>query len=203
MTKNKKNIQSVTNQFGATLREVQQVSRSLDDLLSNKRSSTYNNKLNADMGTVAYLRYWQFDERSICDILSHYRSRGRDETTINQIVRETTLTDISPICSSIGCALIESSKNNDGRPKVGVETLREIQLVFNFLGNKTTTSKIVESGFPEGNAKKKSVKRRVQRGLNILEQAGYVSHKEVGQLYIWYNEELSSLCLPEYRKKTL
>jgi len=198
MTQHQKDVESVTNQFGATLSEIMQVSSSLHDLLSDELRSHNDGRLKEDMATIAKLRYWRFNEDDICDILMHYRSRGRDKKAIGRIVQKTTLTEINSIPSPLGRALTDSSKDNNGRPKVGVNTLREIQIVFNILGETATVSKIIDSGFPKGNSKEGSAKRRVQRGLKILEQAGYVSRKEVGQLYIWYNEELSSLSLPEY-----
>jgi len=201
MTQNQKDVKSITNQFGVRLQEVRQASQSLHDLLSDTSSPMYNSRLNGDRKTIAKLRYWRFNEHAICNILRHYRSRGRNKEAIHSLVQETALTEINPISASLGRALIESSKDNDGRPKTGVDTIRDIQDVFGILGEKTTTSEIIDSGFPKGGAETKSAKRRVQRGLNILEQAGYVSHKEVGQLYIWYDEGLSSLSLPEYSQE--
>lgn len=65
------------------------------------------------------------------------------------------------------------------------------------LGEQVTASQIVESGFPKGAATQSdSIKRRVTRGLRLLERAGYVSHTEVGQLYVWHDEQLESLSLP-------
>lgn len=189
--------ESLTNEFGASLAEIRQTSPALRNLLSESVPASYGNEQEADQAAVAYLRYWRFSEKDICEIIQQYRRRQRDEDSISELVQETTLTEVDPVEYSLGAALIESAKRNDGRPEVGVATLQEIQAVFGIIGDKSTSRKIAETGFSKRDATDiSSVKRRVERGLQILERAGYVSHKEVGQLYVWYDEGLSSLSLP-------
>jgi hypothetical protein len=189
--------ESLTNEFGATLEDVKQASPALRDLLSESSPDDYNTGEEADKAAVAKLRYWRFTDEDICKSLAKYPARQRDSTSIRELVRGTTLRGIDPIPASLGTALIESAKRNNGRPEVGVATLQEIQSVFDILGGQSTARTIAESGFPQGNDTNiDSVKRRVERGLRVLERAGYVSHKEVGQLYVWYDEGLSSLSLP-------
>lgn len=189
--------ESLINEFDATLAEVEQVSHKLRNLLSESVPRNYSNEVEADKATVAYLRYWRFTEQDISKILKQHRARQRDSDSIHELVKETTLTEVDPVSRSLGAALIETAKRNDGRPKAGVATLQEIQAVFGIIGDKSTARKIAETGFSERDATDiRSVKRRVQRGLQILERAGYVSHKEKGQLYVWYDEGLSSLSLP-------
>jgi hypothetical protein len=189
--------ESFTNEFGAALAEVKQASPTLRDLLSESIPAEYDSEIQADRATIANLRYWCFDEENIIEILKQYRPTQRNAEFILDLVQNTTLTEIDSICPSLGTALIKSGKQNDGRPKAGVATLRDIKLAFQILGEQTTASQIVESGFPEGDATQtRSVKKRVTRGLKLLERAGYVSHDEVGQLYVWYDEGISSLSLP-------
>ncbi len=189
--------ESFTNEFGAALRKVMQASPTLRDLLSESIPTEYDSEIQADRATIANLRYWCFGEETIIEILKQYRPNQRDDEFVRDLVQNTTLTKTDSIGPSLGTALIESGKQNDGRPKAGVATLRDIQLAFQILGEQTTASQIVESGFPKGNAtQKRSIKKRVTRGLKLLERAGYVSHKEVGQLYVWYDEGISSLSLP-------
>lgn len=189
--------ESLTNEFDATLAEVEQVSPTLRDLLSESVPGNYSSAVEADKATVAKSRYWRFTEEDICEILKQHRARQRDSDSIHELVQDTTLTEVDPVSHSLGSALIESAKRNDGRPSAGVATLQEIQAVFGIIGDKSTARDIAETGFPERDATDiNSIKRRVERGLQILERAGYVSHEEVGQLYIWYDEGLSSLSLP-------
>ena len=189
--------ESLTNEFDATLTEIKQVSPVLRNLLSECVPDNYSSEMAADKATVAKSRYWRFTEEDICEILKQHRTRQRDGESIHELVQETTLTEVEPVPRSLGAALIESAKRNGGRPKAGVATLQEIQAVFGIIGDKSTARDIAETGFSERDTTDiSSVKRRVQRGLHILERAGYVSHKEVGQLYVWYDEGLSSLSLP-------
>lgn len=189
--------ESLTNEFDTTLTEIKQVSPALRNLFSESVPSNYSSEVEADKATVAKSRYWRFTEEDICEILKQHRARQRDSTSIHELVQETTLTEVDPVPCSLGVALIESAKRNDGRPKAGVATLQEIQAVFGITGDKSTARDIAETGFSERDTTDiNSVKRRVERGLHILERAGYVSYKEVGQLYVWYDEGLSSLSLP-------
>jgi hypothetical protein len=189
--------ESLTNEFDATLADVKQVSPKLRNLLSESVPGYYSSEVEADKATVAKSRYWRFTEEDICEILKQHRARQRDSDSIHELVQETTLTEVDPVPRSLGAALIESAKRNDGRPSAGVATLQEIQAVFGIIGDKSTARDIAETGFSErDDTDINSIKRRVERGLQILERAGYVSHKEVGQLYIWYDEGLSSLSLP-------
>jgi hypothetical protein len=189
--------ESFTNKFGATLAEVKQACPALRDLLSESVPDGYASEQEADRVAIAKLRYWRFNDEDIREILEQYRARERDSGSLRELVHQTILTEVDPVQDSLGTALIESGKQNDGRPEAGVATLREIQTVFEILGEEATARRIAESGCPEGNATNiDSVKKRVERGLHILERAGYVSHKEVGQLYVWYDMELSSLSLP-------
>jgi hypothetical protein len=191
--------ESLTNEFDATLAEIKQVSPALRNLLSECVPDNYSSEVEADKATVAKSRYWRFIEGDICEILKQHRARQRDSDSIHELIQETTLTEVDPVPRSLGSALIERAKRNNGRPEAGVATLREIQAVFDIIGDKSTAREIAETGFSERDATDiSSVKRRVQRGLQILERAGYVSHKEVGQLYVWYDEGLSSLSLPTH-----
>ena len=197
MAQSQDSDETFTNEFGATLAEVRQASLALHDLLTESIPPEYDSKVQADKATVANLRYWRFAEEDIREILQHYRPSQRDSEFFTELVQDTTLTKIDPVHSPLGIALIESSKRNGGRPEASVATLREIQEVFTILGEQATASQIVESGFPKGAAtQSSSIKRRVTRGLRLLERAGYVSHTEVGQLYVWHDEELESLSLP-------
>jgi hypothetical protein len=189
--------ESLTNEFNATLTEIKQVSPALRNLLSECVPDNYSSEVEADKATVAKSRYWRFTEEDICEIIKQHQARRRDSDAIHELVQETTITEVDPVPCSLGNALIESARRNDGRPKAGVATLQEIQAVFGIIGDKSTARDLAEKVFSERDATDvNSVKRRVERGLHILERAGYVSHKEVGQLYVWYDEGLSSLSLP-------
>lgn len=133
--------ESLTNEFGATLTEIQQASPALRNLLSESVPANYGNEQEADKAAVAYLRYWRFNERDICEIIQQYRPRQRDDDPISELVLGTTLTEVDPVPCSLGTALIESGKQNNGRPKVGVATLQEIQDVFGILGEQSTARK--------------------------------------------------------------
>lgn len=190
---------SFTNKFDATLSEIRHTSMSIDELLSTTGSLHYESKATADMATVSKLLYWRFSEPATIEILQTYRQDAESETDYRQLVQKVTHTEIQPINPDLGRALIQSAKKHGGRPAAGVATLSEIQLSFELLGDNLTVTDIIDSDIVTwGDAKRKSVRRRINRGLTILKDAGFVSSARDGRSIKYYSEDIDALSFPSH-----
>lgn len=204
MTRPQEPDESFTNEFGAMLADVRQASISVDQLLSTTESLDYDSKTAADMATTSKLLYWRFSEVVVENILDAYRLESDSDVDFQELVSNTTHTRIHPIDPDLGRALIQSAKNHGGRPAAGVATLTEIQLSFELLGDCLTVTDIIDSDLVTwGNAKRKSVRRRINRGLTILIDAGFVSSTKEGRSVEYYNEGVTSLSLPSHSQSTI
>jgi hypothetical protein len=199
MTRTNDTDESFTNDFDATLGEIRNTSISIDELLSTTGSLHYESKVAADMATANKLLYWRFSEPATIEILETYRQDAESKTDYRQLVQKIAHTEVHPIDSDLGRAIIQSSKNLGGRPAAGVATLTEIQLSFELLGDCLTVTDIIESDVVTwGDAKRTSVRRRINRGLGILADAGYVSYTSNGRTNVYQNEGVTSLSFPEH-----
>jgi len=191
---------SVTNEWGASLREVRMVSRKLDRLLSTfNPGDDYESTSEADMATVSMLLIWGFSEDDIADIHRVCRARkkvqGREDYVRRTITR-TALTKTDPLDPDLGRALVESAKENGGRPTVHEATLLNVKISLQLLAGEATVSQLVEDGVVDWkDAKRTSVMKRVRRALKVLEDAEYVSQIQRGAT-LWRDEGLDSLTLP-------
>jgi hypothetical protein len=195
--------ETFTNEFDATLGEIRHTSISIDELLSTTESLHYESKAAADMATASKLLYWRFSEPATLEILETYRQDAETDANYRQHVQTIIHTEIQPINPDLGCALIQSAKNHGGRPAAGVATLSEIQLSFELLGDCLTVTDIIDSDIVTwGDAKRKSVRRRINRGLTILEDAGFVSSVKEGRSVKYYSEGTESLSFPSHSQST-
>jgi hypothetical protein len=203
MTRPQDPDESFTNEFGAMLADVRQASISIDQLLSTTESLDYDSKAAADMATTSKLLYWRFNEVVVEDILDVYRREPDSNIDFQDLVANTTHARVHPIDPDLGRTLIQSAKNHGGRPAAGVATLTEIQLSFELLGNCLTVTDIIDGDFVMwGDAKRKSVRRRINRGLTILIDAGFVSSTNEGRSIEYYDEGVTSLSLPSHSQST-
>lgn len=191
--------ETFTNAFDATLGEIRHTSTSIDELLSTTEPLHYESKVAADMATASKLLYWRFNEPATIEILETYRQDVDTDANYRQLVQTTTHTEIKPINPDLGRALIQSAKNHGGRPAAGVATLSEIQLSFELLGDSLTVTDIIDSDIVTwGDAKRKSVRRRINRGLTILEDAGFVSSAREGRFVVYYSNGVEALSFPSH-----
>jgi len=179
--------ESFNNEFGATLNEVREVSARLDRLLSKGEAFEYGTKKAADMGTASLLLYWRFTESVAIEIIREHRLRGEGDRDAENIVERTVHTRVQPVDFALGDALIQSAKRHGGRPAAGVATLTEIQTALGLIGDKVTVSEILESGAVtwDDGIQRASVEKRINRGLDILEDAGYVTSTRDGRTIVW------------------
>ena len=199
MTRTPDTDESFTNEFDATLGEIRHTSSSIDELLSTTESLNYESEVAADMAAASKLLYWRFSEPVIIEILESYRQEPESDTNYWDLVQKITQTEIRPVDPDLGDAIIESAKNHGGKPAAGVVTLSEIQLSFELLGDCLTVTDIVDSDIVTwDDAKRKSVRRRINRGLDILADAGYVSYTSKGRTNVYQNEGVTSLSFPEH-----
>lgn len=188
-----------TNEFGATLADVRQASSSIDQLLSTTAALNYDSKVAADMAAASKLLYWRFSKIVVEKILAAYRRESDSDEDFQELVANTTHTRIQPIDEDLGRAIIRSAKKHRGRPAAGVATLAEIQLAFELLGDALTVTDIIDSDIvSDQNAKRESVRRRINRGLDILEDAGYVSFTRDGRTIVWSSVGIESLSFPQH-----
>lgn len=191
--------EAFTNEFDATLGEIRNTSMSIDELLSTTESLNYESKVAADMAAASKLLYWRFSELATTEILETYRQDMGSDTNYRQLVQKITHTEIHPIDPDLGRAIIQSAKDHGGRPAAGVATLTIIQLSFELLGNCLTVTDIIDSDIVTwGDAKRKSVRRRINRGLTILEDAGFVSSTREGRSIKYCSEGIESLSFPSH-----
>lgn len=190
---------SVTNEWGAELRDVRMASRKLDRLLSVfNPGNEYESTSEADQAAVSMLLIWRFDETDIVDILRACRSRKKmaREDYIWRTIHRTALTQRIPVDPELGPVLIESAKENRGIPKVGNATLFQVQNAFAYRKDATVAELADDDILDWGNAKRKSTMRRIRRALKVLKRAGYVSQEWRGEV-IWQPDGLDELTLQE------
>lgn len=191
---------SVTNEWGVSLREVRIVSGKLDKLLAVfNPGDDYESTSEADMATVSMLLIWGFSENDIANVLRAYRARKKiqmREDYIRRTIRQTALTKTVPLDPALGRALVESAKQNGGRPTVHEATLLNVKVSLQLLGGEATVSQLVDKGVIDWKkAKRSSVMKRVRRALKVLENAGYTSRMDRG-VTLWCDDGLDSLLLP-------
>lgn len=190
----------VTNDVGVPLADVRIASPKLDTLLTRLCPSDYPSPSEADMATVSLLLYWRFDERDIANILRATRPRAKmnRDKYVSETIKRTSLTKIHPCNSDLLKALITNAKESQGRPEASSLTLMEVRETLLSLNGKATVREMVELGLIEkSEIKEASLKRRIRRGLNILEDAGYVSPERDGRATVWENNGLENLDLPD------
>jgi DNA-binding transcriptional ArsR family regulator len=192
--------ESFNNEFGASLDEIRVVSTRLDQLLSRRKAFEYDTKASADRGTASLLLYWRFTEQVAIEILREHRLAGERDEYAKTIVENTALTKVHPVDSALGDALVQSAKRHGGRPAAGVATLTEIQTALGLIGDEVTVSEIIESGAVtwDDGIQRASVEKRINRGLDILEDAGYVTSKRDGRTIIWSSDGIESLSFPQH-----
>lgn len=190
----------VENDVGVPLEEIRIASPKLDALLTQYCPSGYPSPSEADMATVSLLLYWRFDETDIANILRATRPRAkinRDEY-VSTTIKNTALTEIHPCDSDLLKALINNAKRNQGRPEASSLTLMEVRETLLTLNGKATVREMAEFGLiGDDGIKEESLKRRIRRGLNILEDAGYVSSKRDGRAIVWESNGLEDFDLPD------
>lgn len=192
--------ESFNNEFGATLDDIRVVSTRLDQLLSKREALEYETKKAADMGTASLLLYWRFTESVAIEIIREHRFGGERDGCAKMIVENTVHTKVHPVDSALGDALVQSAKRHGGRPAAGVATLTEIQTALGLIGNEVTVSEIIESGAVtwDDGIQRASVEKRINRGLDILEDAGYVTSTRDGRTIVWSSNGIESLSLPQH-----
>jgi len=192
--------ESFNNEFGATLNEIRVVSARLDRLLSTRGALEYRTKAAADRGTASLLLYWRFTESVAIKIIREHRLRREEDGYAKNIVEKTVHTKVRPVDSALGDALIQSAKRHGGRPAAGVATLTEIQTALGLIGDRVTVSEMLESGAVtwDDGIQRASVEKRINRGLDILEDAGYVTSTRDGRTIVWSGNGIESLSLPQY-----
>lgn len=192
--------ESFNNEFGATLDEVREVSTRLDQLLCRREAFEYETKASADRGAASLLLYWRFTEPVAIEIIREHRLGGERDGYAKTIVENTVHTKVHPVDSDLGDALVQSAKRHGGRPAAGVATLTEIQTALGLIGDEVTVSEIIESGAVtwDDGTQRASVGKRINRGLDILEDAGYVTSRRDGRTIVWSSNGIESLSLPQH-----
>lgn len=191
---------TVTNEWGTSLKEVRIVSGKLDRLLSSLNpGNSYPSASEADMATVSMLLVWGFSEVDIADIMRACRPRkklrDRDDY-LTDTITNTALTRITPVDPDLGRVWIESAKENGGRPKFNESTLINLQYSMELLNGEATVSTTVDDGLIGWrDSKRTSVMKRVRRALRGLERAGYVTSMDRGAT-IWCDDGFLDLDLP-------
>jgi len=202
------NANEVTNDVGIVLEDIREVSSRLHYLLTFVRPAGYKSLSEADQATVRLLLIWRFDPTDIGNILRDCRGREKRVSSedhpdklkrddyVQRTIKKTTIPfKIDP---DLVAALVESSDETEGRrPPVSPTSLREVRDSFRNTEKELTTSEIVESPSVswEG-AKQKSVKRRVQRCVDVLETAGHIDWVRDGRKVRYSDEGVSELQLP-------
>lgn len=157
---------TVTNEWGSSLKDVRIVSGKLDRLLSTfNPGQSYPSTSEADMATVSMLLVWGFSEVDIADIVRACRSReklrDRDDY-LTTTITNTALTRIAPVDPDFGRVWIESAKENGGRPVFRESTLISLQNSMEVLDGEATVSTIVDKGLIKWrDSKRRSVMKRV------------------------------------------
>lgn len=193
-------LDTVTNEWGATLQEVRVVSGKLDRLLSvYNPENSYPSTSEADMATVSLLLVWGFIEVDIANIIRACRPREKLRSRndyLKNTIANTALTRITQVDPALGRVWIESAIENGGRPKFQESTLINLQNSMELLGGEATVSTIVDEGLIQWrNSQRRSVMKRVRRALKALERAGYVTSANRGAT-IWRTEGFLDLQLP-------
>jgi hypothetical protein len=191
---------TVKNELGYPLMVIRFISDSLDRKLTELRHTEHPSVSEVDQSTVRLLTYWRFDEEDISKILRVCRTRKklrRDDYVCRTITRTTVGIKID---EELFEPLVDSAVENDNRPPVSSTSLAEARDALQKLGGRATTTEIVESPYVDwDDCSKASVRKRLTRALNVLNDAGYVK-KEVksarGSPYIWIEQGLDDLALP-------
>jgi hypothetical protein len=189
---------SVFNSETVSLGVIRAVSPRLDSLLNKLGLAEYESLSEEDQGTVRLLLYWRFDEDDISKILRACRNREkvvRRDDYVRKTIRHTTIE--KPIDEDLLDPLVSATLENGGRPPAGPESLRDARDALQALGGTPTTTAIVESPHVDWRGSKKaSVRKRVNRALDLLSRTDYVTKTKNRGRNAWQPTGIEHLHLP-------
>jgi hypothetical protein len=185
---------AVTNEFDAPLRDIRTVSPKLNELLTYIDHSDYRSPSETDMATVRLLLHWRFEDVDVTNILRACRARRKmhRDDYVSRTITQTTTDIVRPVDLRLGKAVVADALDNDGRPSVGMNHLDKIQGALDLLGGEATTNELI-GVIPNRDAKPDSVRRRIDRAMDIFEEAGYVTWTRSGRTIVWQSKGIEDL----------
>lgn len=165
----------IENDVGISLREIREVSPTVERLTDHIHPGGYPSPSEADRHTAGVLLYYRFDERDIARIMRGMRARKKHERR-SEYVRRTIRTTSAEKMPRMLCFSVV----RQGTGEISPGNIAEIVAAIDRQPEPFTTADLVDSGWLDWDgAKRKSVMERARRAMKILAPY-YIRQEKIG-----------------------